>query len=108
MNTIFLKSFGMTRLGNEPQVYRLRSELSNYYVIAPVKYLNVGMPINNFHKLPFSENFLHATEEVQAFLNIWFSRGFTLLGKISVLISLVKAKVVSQSNLFTCNIAREF
>ena len=32
----FLKSFGMTRQGNEPQVYRLRSERSNHHAIASV------------------------------------------------------------------------
>ena len=30
----FLKSFGMTRQGNKPQVYRLRSRRSNHYAIA--------------------------------------------------------------------------
>ena len=32
----FLKSFGMTRLRNEPQVYRLQCGRSNHYTIAPV------------------------------------------------------------------------
>ena len=32
----FLKSLSMTRQGNEPQVYRLRSRRSNYYTIASV------------------------------------------------------------------------
>ena len=32
----FLKSFGMTRLRNEPHVYRLQCGRSNHYTIAPV------------------------------------------------------------------------
>ena len=32
----FLKSFGMTRLRNEPQVYRLQCRRSNHCTIAPV------------------------------------------------------------------------
>ena len=55
----FLKSFGMTRLRNEPQVYRLQCGRSNHCTIAPVSTLFVsrtgGVPSHlNFstHGLP--------------------------------------------------------
>ena len=60
-----------------------------------VKYLGVDIPINNFHNnLLFIENFPSITREVQTLLNIWSSRGLTLLGKITILKSLVIPKIV--------------
>ena len=60
-----------------------------------VKYLVVNIPINNSdNNLRFSENFPSITREVQTLLNIWSSRGLTLLGKIAVLESLVIPKIV--------------
>ena len=45
----------------------------------------VNTPIHNFdNSLLFSKNFPSVTREVQTFLNIWSSRGLTLLGKITV------------------------
>ena len=39
----FLKSLGMTRLRNEPQVYRQRCGRSNHYTIAPVAVKLIAM-----------------------------------------------------------------
>ena len=51
-----------------------------------VKYLGVNMPINNYDdNLLFSKNFPRITRKVQTLLNIWSSRGLTLLGKITLL-----------------------
>ena len=60
-----------------------------------VKYLGVNIPITNFdNNLLFSENFPGITREVQTLSNIWSSRGLTLLGKITILKSLVIPKIV--------------
>ena len=60
-----------------------------------VKYLSVNIPITNFNNnLLFSEDFSGITREVQTLSNFWSFRGLTLLGKVTVLKSLVVPKIV--------------
>ena len=74
-----------------------------------VKYLGVNIPITNFdNNFLFSENFPGITREVQTLLNIWSSRGLTLLGKITILKSLVIPKIVYKATYLPVTLPETF
>ena len=74
-----------------------------------VKYMGVNIPITNFdNNLLFSENFPGITREVQTLLNIWSSRGLTLLGKITILKSLVIPKIVYKATYLPVTLPESF
>ena len=56
----FLKSFSMTRLWNEPQVYRLQCGRSNHCTIAPVKRLTVVGAVTSCEK-PLARHMSHSS-----------------------------------------------
>ena len=57
-----------------------------------VTYLGVNIPITTLTIIDSSEIFVSRTREVQTLLNIWSTRGLTLLEKTAVLKSLVIPK----------------
>ena len=60
-----------------------------------IKYLGVNIPINHDDNISFfKENFLPILNEMKSILNIWTSRGLTLLGKITIIKSMVIPKLV--------------
>ena len=74
-----------------------------------VKYLGVNVPITNFdNNLLFNENFPGITREVQTLLNIWSSRGLTLMGKITILKSLVIPKIVYKATYLPITLSEIF
>ena len=55
-----------------------------------IKYLGVNIPLNKFDELSlFEENFANTIHNLQSTLNLWLVRGLTLLGKITVLKTLL-------------------
>ena len=60
-----------------------------------IKYLGVNIPIIHGDNISFvSKNFLPILNEMKSILNIWISRGLILLGKISIIKSMVIPKLV--------------
>ena len=64
-----------------------------------IKYLGVYIPINHFdNNSIISEIFLLIINEMKSVLNIWSSRKLTLLGKITVIKSMVILKLVCKAS----------
>ena len=62
-----------------------------------IKYLGVNIPINHGDNISFvNENCLPILNETKSILNIWTSRGLTLLGKITI--SMVTPKLVYKTS----------
>ena len=66
-----------------------------------IKYLGVNIPLNKFDELSlFEENFASTIHNLQSTLNLWLVRGLTLLGKITVLITLVIPKLFHKLRIY--------
>ena len=64
-----------------------------------IKYSGVNIPINHGDNISFvNENFLPILNEMKSILNIWTSRGFTLLGKITITKCVVIPKLVYKAS----------
>ena len=64
---------------------------------ASIKYLGVNISISKFDEFSlFEENFANIIHDMQSILNSWSVRSLTLLGKITVLKSLVISKIINK------------
>ena len=64
-----------------------------------IKYLGVNIPINHGDNISFvNENFLPFLNKMKSILDIWTSRGLTLLGKITIIKNMVIPKLVYKAS----------
>ena len=74
-----------------------------------VKYLGVNIPLNKFDELSlFEENFASTIHNLQSILNLWLVRGLTLLGKITVLKTLVFPKLINKASYLIIKLPEKF
>ena len=74
-----------------------------------IKYLGVNIPVNNFDELSlFEENFANVIHDMQSILNLWSARGLTLLGKITILKTLIIPKIVHKASLLPIHLPEKF
>ena len=64
-----------------------------------IKYLGVHIPFNEFNELSlFEVNFANILHDIQSIFNLWSARGLTLIGKITVLKTLIIPKLVHKAS----------
>ena len=74
-----------------------------------IKYLGVNIPVNNFDELSlFEKNFANVIHDMQSILNLWSARGLTLLGKITILKTLIIPKIVYKASLLPIHLPEKF
>ena len=74
-----------------------------------IKYLGVNIPLNKFDELSlFEENFASTIHNLQSILNLWLVRGLTLLGKITVLKTLVIPKLIHKASYLPIQLPEKF
>ena len=74
-----------------------------------IKYLGVNIPVNNFDELSlFKENFANVIHDMQSILNLWSAGGLTLLGKITILKTLIIPKIVHKASLLPIHLPEKF
>ena len=74
-----------------------------------IKYLGVNIPLNKFDELSlFEENFASTIHNLQSTLNLWLVRGLTLVGKITVLKTLVVPKLIHKASYLPVQLPEKF
>ena len=74
-----------------------------------IKYLGVNIPLNKFDELSlFEENFASTIYNLQSTLHLWLVRGLTLLGKITVLKTLVIPKLIHKATYLPIQLPEKF
>ena len=74
-----------------------------------IYYLGVNILLNKFHELSvFEENFANTIHNLQSTLNLWLVRGLTLLGKITVLKTLVIPKLIHIASYLPIHLPEKF
>ena len=74
-----------------------------------IKYLGVNIPLNKFDELSlFEENFASTIHNLQSTLNLWLVRGLTLLGKITVLKTLIIPKLIHKASYLPIQLPEKF
>ena len=86
--------------------FKLFSSRGLSWPTSVIKYLGVNIPLNKFDEFSlFEENFASTIHNLQSTLNLWLVRGLTLLGnglillgKITVLKTLVIPKLIHKAS----------
>ena len=74
-----------------------------------IKYLGINVPLNKFDEFSlFEENFASTIHNLQSTLNLWLVRGLTLLGKITVLKTLVIPKLIHKASYLPIQLPEKF
>ena len=74
-----------------------------------IKYLGVNIPLNKFDELSlFEEKFASTIHNLQSTLNLWLVRGLTLLGKITVLKTLIIPKLIHKASYLPIQLPQKF
>ena len=74
-----------------------------------IKYLDVNIPLNKLDELsPFEEDFANTIHSLQSTLNLWLVRRSTLLGKITVLKTLVILKLFHKASYLPIQLPEKF
>ena len=74
-----------------------------------IKYLSVNIPLNKFNELSlFEENFASTIHNLESTLNLWLVRRLTLLGKITVLKTLVIPKLIHKALYLSIHLPEKF
>ena len=82
---------------------------SLFWPTSAIKYLGVNIPLNKFDELSLlEENFADTIHNLQSTLNFWLVRGLTLLGKITVLKTLVIPKLIHKASYLPVYLLEKF
>ena len=74
-----------------------------------IKYLGVNITLNKFDELSlFEENFASTIHNLQLTLNLWLVRGLTLIGKVTVLKTLVIPKLIHKALYLPIHVPEKF
>ena len=74
-----------------------------------IKYLGVNIPLNKLDELSLLEkNFANTIHNLQSTLNLWLVRGLTILGKITVLKTLVIPKFIHKVSYLPIQLPEKF
>ena len=74
-----------------------------------IKHLDVNNPVNKFDEFSlFKENFENTVHNLQSGLDLWSVKGLTLLGKITLLKTLVISKLIHKASYLPIDLPEKF
>ena len=93
----------------------LRDSLNTYreskgptWPVDSVTYLGITIPVSKEKKNIFELNFANTVNKIRSILNVWSSRSLSLLGKITIIKSLVVPILIYKISLAPCEIPTKF
>ena len=100
------KAFFIGSLRNSSNKYRENKGLT--WPVDTVTYLGITIPVGKEKKNIFELNFANTVNKIKSILNVWSSRSLSLLGKITIIKSLVVPILIYKVSLVPCEIPKKF
>ena len=100
------KAFYIGNLRNSSNKYRENKGLT--WHVDTVTYLGITIPVGKEKKNIFELNFANTVNKIRSILNVWSSRSLSLLGKITIIKSLVVPILIYKVSPVPCEIPKKF
>ena len=100
------KAFYIGNLRDSSNKYRENKGLT--WPVDTVTYLSITIPVGKEKKNIFESHFANTVNRIRSILNVWRSRSFSLLGKTTIIKSLVAPILIYKFSLVPCEIPKKF
>ena len=100
------KAFYINNLRDSSNKYRENKGLT--WPVDTVTYLGITIPVGKEKKNIFELNFANTVNKIRSILNVWSSRSLSLLGKITIIKSLVVPILICNVSFVPSEIPKKF